>query len=281
MLAVADIVAVSPRLQFVAGGLFRSRGDRSCGPDDPRSASLHCSFKTRISCFASAISLPYLSVSLASASLLVVSVVSFLFVFVINGFSQLCKTEKLVLVKNCILFLLVSNLLITGAMETHEAVAVHIRSEFYMFFLVDDQPQLSVRSQWQILYKATESSPMEHMDNLKDMLKEENIHLHTEAGEQEKLPLLILSLKGEKVRKETSCCVYAWLKHKQRMVMAYASRGYVAIGLDSRYHGERAESKTAYQDALISSWKNGNRMPFIFDTVKTLLPLSSFFLVSL
>ena len=29
--------------------------------------------------------------------------------------------------------------------------------------------------------QATESYPKEHMDNLKSMLKEENIHLHTEV----------------------------------------------------------------------------------------------------
>lgn len=32
------------------------------------------------------------------------------------------------------------------------------------------------------------------------------------------------------------------------LIKAYASRGYVAIGLDSRYHGERADCKTAYRD---------------------------------
>ena len=29
---------------------------------------------------------------------------------------------------------------------------------------------------------------------------------------------------------------------------AYASRGYVAIAIDSRYHGERAKNKTTYYD---------------------------------
>ncbi len=32
---------------------------------------------------------------------------------------------------------------------------------------------------------------------------------------------------------------------------AYASRGYVAIAIDSRYHGERASSKTTYRDVCI------------------------------
>ncbi|XP_010454914.1 PREDICTED: uncharacterized protein LOC104736596 isoform X2 [Camelina sativa] len=86
--------------------------------------------------------------------------------------------------------------------------------------------------------EAIESCPKEDIGDLKEMLKEENLHLHTEA---------------------------------------YASRGYVAIGLDSRYHGERAYiCKTAYNDALISSWKNGNTMPFIFDTVWDLIKLAEY-----
>ena len=102
--------------------------------------------------------------------------------------------------------------------------------------------------------------------------------------------------------------IESWKNVFALLCKAYASRGYVAIGLDSRFHGERADSKTAYRDvkslfmiqssidlsvhfwvltwwfwckfqlqALISSWKNGKTMPFIFDTVKTLLPLSSIF----
>ncbi|KAJ4887944.1 alpha/beta-Hydrolases superfamily protein [Raphanus sativus] len=158
-----------------------------------------------------------------------------------------CQRSAKVLVKNCILFLLFSNLLITGAMETHEAV--HFRTKFLHVLLSRRSapvPLVAERSKpvANPIFQsdvpstdATESSPKEHMDNLKDMLNEENIHLHTEA---------------------------------------YASRGYVAIGLDSRYHGERADSKTAYQDALISSWKNGNTMPFIFDTVWDLIKLAEY-----
>ncbi|KAF2599819.1 hypothetical protein F2Q68_00012261 [Brassica cretica] len=77
-----------------------------------------------------------------------------------------------------------------------------------------------------------------------------------------KIALLILSLKKK--------------SEERRPAVAYASRGYVAIGLDSRYHGERADSKTAYQDDLISSWKKGDTMPFIFDTVWDLIKLAEY-----
>jgi len=32
------------------------------------------------------------------------------------------------------------------------------------------------------------------------------------------------------------------------LFQAYASRGYVAIAIDSRYHGERASNLTTYRD---------------------------------
>lgn len=32
---------------------------------------------------------------------------------------------------------------------------------------------------------------------------------------------------------------------------AYASRGYITIAVDSRYHGERAKNKTTYRDVCI------------------------------
>lgn len=35
------------------------------------------------------------------------------------------------------------------------------------------------------------------------------------------------------------------------LFQAYASRGYIAIAVDSRYHGERASSMTTYRDVFI------------------------------
>ncbi|KAJ0232397.1 AB hydrolase-1 domain-containing protein [Hirschfeldia incana] len=202
-----------------------------------------------------------------------------------------CQRSAEVLVKNCLLFLLVSNLLITGAVETNEAA--EFRSRFFRVLLSRRLGQVPLVAECSKPVEdpvfqsdvpstaALESCPKEPIENLKDMLKEENIHLHTEAGEQRRLPLLILSLKEKKREERRPAVVFMhgtnankeWLRP---WLEAYASRGYVAIGLDSRYHGERADSKTAYQDALISSWKNGNTMPFIFDTVWDLIKLADY-----
>ncbi|GMN39940.1 hypothetical protein TIFTF001_009162 [Ficus carica] len=128
--------------------------------------------------------------------------------------------------------------------------------------------------------EAMASCPKADVEKLKDLLKEENLHLITEAGEQGRLPVLIVSLKEESDRKRpavvflhsTNKCK-EWLRP---LLEAYASRGYIAIAIDSRYHGERASHITTYKDALISAWKKGDTMPFIFDTVWDLIKLADY-----
>ncbi|WZZ36926.1 hypothetical protein YC2023_020327 [Brassica napus] len=108
----------------------------------------------------------------------------------------------------------------------------------------------------------------------------QNLDDWNKAGEQGRLPLLILSLKKKsEERRPAVVFMHGTRANKEWLrpwLEAYASRGYVAIGLDSRYHGERVDSKTAYQDALISSWKKGDTMPFIFDTVWDLIKLAEY-----
>ncbi|CAI0408490.1 unnamed protein product [Linum tenue] len=127
--------------------------------------------------------------------------------------------------------------------------------------------------------EAMESCPKADIPNLKEKLKEENLHLITEAGEQGRLPILILSLKGGKERKPAVVFLHSTHKNKEwlrPLLEAYASRGYVSIAIDSRYHGERAHNKTTYRDALVESWKKGDTMPFIFDTAWDLIKLADY-----
>ncbi|KAH7839699.1 hypothetical protein Vadar_007503 [Vaccinium darrowii] len=127
--------------------------------------------------------------------------------------------------------------------------------------------------------KAMESCPKADIPNLKD-LKEENLYLITESGEQGRLPVLILSLKDTShQRKPAVVFLHSTKKCKEwlrPLLEAYASRGYVAVAIDSRYHGERASNTTTYRDALVSSWRKGDTMPFIFDTVWDLIKLADY-----
>ncbi|CAI9262569.1 unnamed protein product [Lactuca saligna] len=88
---------------------------------------------------------------------------------------------------------------------------------------------------------------------------EENFYLITKEGEQGQLPVLILS-KKESTYSKRLAVVFLHSSHTCKEWVRplhedYASRGYIAVAIDSRYHGERAKTPTAYEDALVSSWK--------------------------
>ncbi|XP_058114186.1 uncharacterized protein LOC131257129 [Magnolia sinica] len=128
--------------------------------------------------------------------------------------------------------------------------------------------------------EAMESCLKENVTNFEDVLQEENLYLITEATEQGRLPVLILSMKETK-QKNRPAIVFLHSSYKTKewlrpLLEAYASRGYIAVAIDSRYHGERARNTTTYRDALVSSWKNGDTMPFIFDTVWDLIKLADY-----
>ncbi|GLJ29420.1 hypothetical protein SUGI_0580010 [Cryptomeria japonica] len=128
--------------------------------------------------------------------------------------------------------------------------------------------------------EAMAACPRKDIPNLKEDLEEENFYLITEAGDQGRLPVLILRLKDSEV-KQRPAVVFLHSSYKCKewlrpLLEAYASRGYIAVAVDSRYHGERAKYKTEYKDALVSSWKTGQTMPFIFDTVWDLIKLMDY-----
>ncbi|XP_071697861.1 uncharacterized protein [Rutidosis leptorrhynchoides] len=128
--------------------------------------------------------------------------------------------------------------------------------------------------------EAMESCPKVEISNFKEHLIEENVYLTTEEGEQGRLPVLILSMK-ENVTTKRPAVVFLHSTNKCKewvrpLLEAYASRGYITVAIDSRYHGERAKNSTTYEDALVSSWKRGDTMPFIFDTVWDLIKLADY-----
>ncbi|KAI3677580.1 hypothetical protein L6452_36846 [Arctium lappa] len=98
-----------------------------------------------------------------------------------------------------------------------------------------------------------ESCPKADIPNLKELLYEENLYLTIEEGDQGKLPVLILSMKESRYSKKRPAVVFLHSTNKCKewlrpLLEAYASRGYIAVAVDSRYHGERAKTRTTYND---------------------------------
>ena len=46
-----------------------------------------------------------------------------------------------------------------------------------------------------------------------------------------------------------------------------AARGFVAVAIDGRYHGEREKRPGAYTDAILRAYRTGQGHPFLYDTV--------------
>ena len=49
-----------------------------------------------------------------------------------------------------------------------------------------------------------------------------------------------------------------------------AARGFIAVAIDGRYHGERTRQgsgSTEYQDAMLRTYRTGKEHPFLYDTV--------------
>lgn len=119
-------------------------------------------------------------------------------------------------------------------------------------------------------------------------LEEEHLILTTEEGSQGQVPMIIIHPKNpictqtknndnnnknnKRTKKKRPVVIFLHSTGRSKEMMrphmeAYALRGYLSLAIDSRYHGERASSPSAYQEALVEAWRTGEEMPFIFDTV--------------
>jgi acetyl esterase/lipase len=89
-------------------------------------------------------------------------------------------------------------------------------------------------------------------------IEEENRVLRVEAGEQGKIPFLIIRPKWHhsKKRRPVVICMHGTGHNKESMrpfMEAYAALGFVAVAVDARYHGGRGRSQHAYMDVSFLS----------------------------
>jgi len=58
-----------------------------------------------------------------------------------------------------------------------------------------------------------------------------------------------------------------------QLLTALANRGFLAVSIDGRYHGERATRSGGYSNAIAAAYRTGKGHPFLYDTVWDVLRL--------
>ncbi|XP_027901814.1 uncharacterized protein LOC114162203 isoform X3 [Vigna unguiculata] len=138
--------------------------------------------------------------------------------------------------------------------------------------------------------EAMESCPKADIENLEELLEEENIRFDIDPnygwaphfGTHTMIPMLVLKLKENDEQKKRPAVVFLHSMYNNKeslrpLLKAYASRGYIAISVDTCYHGERCLRDTgAYRHALVYSWSTQYTSPFIYDVVLELIKIANY-----
>ncbi|KAK7352857.1 hypothetical protein VNO80_18287 [Phaseolus coccineus] len=95
-----------------------------------------------------------------------------------------------------------------------------------------------------------------------------------------RVSVLILKLKESEKQRKRPAVVFLHSLNKDKeslrpLLKAYASRGYIAISMDTAHHGERALCTDAFRDALIFSWHVAKTLP-LYETVWDLMVLADY-----
>ena len=100
----------------------------------------------------------------------------------------------------------------------------------------------------------------------------EEISFAAEAGER--VPALLMKRRTASSRRPVVIVLHGTGGSKDGMVprlRELAGRGFVAVAIDGRYHGQRArgarEGMSPYQDAILRAFRTGREHPFLYDTV--------------
>jgi dienelactone hydrolase len=100
----------------------------------------------------------------------------------------------------------------------------------------------------------------------------EEISFVAEPGSR--VPTLLFKRQGQASRRPVVIVLHGTGGSKDGMVSrlrTIADRGFVAVAIDGRYHGERtgrgAEGMSSYQYAILKAFRGNGERPFLYDTV--------------
>src|SRR5664279_2893921 len=142
-----------------------------------------------------------------------------------------------------------------------------------------------VRSDFKTLLQRPSVAPNPFLQSAnEDSMLVEKGYFYSEATE--KVPLVICKPAGSNNKKwPVVICLHGTGGSKDNMeiknlLRRFTKEGFMAIAIDGRYHGERANNTagtTAYTAAIIKAWGNKDvtqqEHPFFFDTVYDLWKL--------
>jgi len=106
-----------------------------------------------------------------------------------------------------------------------------------------------------------------------DGMVEERLRFSSEAGQD--VPTLLVKRDGRAGRRPAVIVLHGTGGSKDGhgpRLKELAMRGFVAVAIDARYHGERAARPAdgalpPYQDAILRAFREGREHPFLYDTV--------------
>src|SRR5438046_10625969 len=102
-------------------------------------------------------------------------------------------------------------------------------------------------------------------------------HLTFAADAEERVPGIVIRSEKSAGRRPAVIVLHGTGDSKEGMLdlaSELAARGFVALSIDGRYHGER--TKSGYDDAILRAYETGTEHPFLYDTVWDVLRLSDY-----
>src|SRR5438876_8990189 len=93
-------------------------------------------------------------------------------------------------------------------------------------------------------------------------------HFTFAADAEERVPGIVIRPEKSAGRRPAVIVLHGTGDSKEGMLDLageLAARGFVAVAIDGRYHGER--TKSGYDEAILRAYKTGKEHPFLYDTV--------------
>ena len=98
-------------------------------------------------------------------------------------------------------------------------------------------------------------------------------HFSYAADAEQRVPGILLKSENSSGRRPVVIALHGTGGTKNDelpLLRELASKGFVAVAIDARYHGERTKAgkgSAEYQDAILRAWHEPGEHPFFYDTV--------------